>query len=238
MFKGLYNSRFNYGLGPLDSDIVTRLSIMRSQLMATGLWAKLTDVFPLAGTSSAACAINIRNPPNRLTFASGELATFSKLGYSSNSSGFATCATAPQILSSFSMYLGVNATTTPPSNDVRGLTTVAPFVVAANSPGVCYTFSDGVTYSDLFRNTTGRVSTGTPGATSYTGTRSAGGTHRLYSNGILRASAAANTDALADINFWVLGSSSLRTYNFLAFGLDMTASDVLQLDQIIKIYRA
>lgn len=237
MHKPLYNSRYNYGLGPLDPVLSTKISILRSQLMAAGIWAKLTDVFPLAGGVSTQ-GLNIRNRTNPLVFTNPDLATFSSLGYSPNGSGFGSCVAAPTVLDTFSLYFSIPTYSMSAVRDVIGHVTITPLIQSSFQPGAHLSYTDGNCYSDLMRYSTGRVSGSSSGNTSYTGTRLAGGNHRVYGNGNFLASAASNTDSLADINFWVLGTTSSRTYNFLAIGTELTALDVAVFDQIVKIYRA
>lgn len=237
MHKPLYNSRYNYGLGPLDPVLSTKISILRSQLMAAGIWAKLTDVFPLAGGVSTQ-GLNIRNRTNPLVFTNPDLATFSSLGYSSNAGGYAVCASAPTLYNSLSVYASIPTFSVAAPKDIEGLSTAVPYVASSNSPGAYIAWSGGTQcYSQLLRNTTGIVTTNSS-KVSYLGTRLAGDTHRVFLDGALVNSAASVADSTFDINFWSLGVGSSRVYNFLAFGTELSVSDAAVFDQIVKIYRA
>ena len=223
----------------LSGTDIPAIKTLVSSLKSAGIWEKLTDIFPLAGSTATSQSINLKTPgTNSQVFMTPGSATFSNLGYASNSAGYGYCTTAPQVLSSFSVYVGVVSTSPAVANDVIGLSTGSPFAIATGIPGLCYSFSDGNTYSDLFNQVSARIIALTPAGTSCLSTRLAGGNHRVHSNGSLIATAVASAITLADLNFWSLGSNSGRTYTFLAFGTELSSAEAASLDQIVKTYRA
>ena len=246
----LHASRWNWWVQTPPDPIVTSFNTLSgtdipaiktlvSSLKSAGIWEKLTDIYPFAGSTATSQSINLKTPgTNSQVFMAPGSATFSISGYSSNSLGYGYCTVAPQILSSLSVYLGVVSTSPSVANDVIGLSTGNPFTIATGTPGLCYSFSDGNTYSDLFNQVGARVIATTPAGTSGISTRLAGGNHRVYSNGSLIGTAGAENSNPANLNFWSLGSSSGRTYSFLAFGTELSVAEAASLDQIVKAYRA
>jgi len=199
-------------------------------LKSSGAWSKLTNIYPLVGTSATANAVNLKSPgTNNITMTGTE--THNAQGINTNNAS-GTTFVAPIIVSTERLfYMGMYTTTSDPS-----LTTVDLNCLEVPAAALYIRYSDGICYPEFFSSaSTPAIASTAVGLTHYNrdpNTTSA----KLYLNGTLLRERTYGSASGLSASTWQIGNPSSRTYGFIMMGETMTTEQILSISNAVNTY--
>ena len=235
----LHASRWNWwNLVPTDSTVIAfnaltgtnipAINTMVTSLKASSIWDKLTDIYPFVGTTSSSQAVNLKTPgTNSLSFVNPGGATFSG-GYNSNAVGTASALNKSNYINSLSLTLQRSGFGGEESRD---------FSFGTTASGLHFQWSDSNLYSDLLVFPGQRLIANGTTARTYVGTRSVLNGHKIFLDGVAAGSQTIAGGFTSTAASFILADLSTRTYEFLAIGDELSSSEAISLNNIVRAYR-
>jgi len=216
-----YFDRVTTAGGTLTTTEKTAVNQLVIDLKANSLWTPMKAIYPMVGSSAAACAQNLKSSSFTGTFTSGW--TFASNGVTGNgtnaymNTNFAPASNLTLSSGHHSVYLRTNL---PISTSVAfGVEQI----VTQRMVLYPYAFNLGW-ISDLYDNTTSRLISSTGPSTGFIlGTRASSSSHKLFKNSVqLAASTSATIGTLPTLNYYlggynVNGTPSFYSANQIAF---------------------
>ena len=239
----LHASRWNWWtqVAPVDAVVVafnnltgtnlTAIQTMVNSLRSAGLWDKLTDIYPFAGTTITSQAVNLKTPgTNSIAFKSG--GTYGAGGMTPSGSGAAS-----DMVSTPPLMVGANRSF---SCGAYYSTTVvlnwATSIRLTNANGIFHTGADGNVYVEVFG---GNQAMAFPiGATKMVSVSTGAGSQTAYRDGStpLTAPITGNTGSTG-VNA-AIGSGSNSTFSVVFFGYNLTDAEQLSMYNICNTYNS
>ena len=184
-------------------------------LKANSLWTPMKAIYPMVGSSAAACAQNLKSSSFTGTFTSGW--TFASTGVTGNgtnaymNTNFAPASNLTLSSGHNSVYLRTNLP----------ISTYVAFGVEqiATQRMVLYPYAFNLGWiSDLYDNSTSRIISSTgPSMGFILGTRASSSSHKLFKNSVqLAASTSATIGTLPTLNYYLGGYNVNGTPNYFS----------------------
>jgi hypothetical protein len=222
--------------GSLNSTEQSAITTLVSSLKSNGLWTNMLAIYPMVGSSAAACRQNLKSASFTGTFTSGW--TFASAGITGNGTStyfdtnFNPNTNASLNGFSFGGYLRLNLTTPVQVDGIGGLSFAQHNFISANM------FSGGIDNIIIY--------SGDPSQRMFIHRRTSATISESYRNGISLGTNSVTALTLPSQNFYIgarndgSGSVILYTsqqYAFYFFGLSMTNQNALDLTSIINTFQ-